>query len=147
VLDFSKIESGQLILDKVPFSMRDITENVQGIFSAMALEKGLAFQVLVDPGFPARLTGDPVRVGQILNNFVSNAIKYTEHGSVTVDVRAISRTANRVTAKITVIDTGKGLSEDQQGAHCRAGRRCGGARSCHLPASGDQYGRQHRRGK
>lgn len=116
VLDFSKIESGQLILDKVPFRMRDIAENVQSIFSAMALEKDLTFQVLVDPGFPAHVSGDPVRVAQILNNFVSNAIKYTEHGSVTVDVRAIAQSANRVTAKITVIDTGIGLSEEQQAA-------------------------------
>ncbi len=114
VLDFSKIESGHLILEKTPFRMRDITENVQGIFSSMALEKGMMFQVLVDPGFPARVTGDPVRVAQILNNFVSNAIKYTDHGSVTLDVRAISRTADRVTAKIAVIDTGPGLSEERQ---------------------------------
>ncbi len=114
VLDFSKIESGQLILDKTPFRMLDITENVQGIFSAMALEKGLSFHVTVDPGFPARVIGDPVRVTQILNNFVSNAIKYTEHGSVTLDVRAITRHTDRVTAKIAVIDTGSGLSEEQQ---------------------------------
>ncbi|MEQ1776416.1 MAG: response regulator, partial [Burkholderiales bacterium] len=113
VLDFSKIESGQLLIDKTPFRMRDVTENVQGIFSTMALEKGLKFQVLVDPGFPARVTGDPVRVAQIMNNFVSNAIKYTGHGSVTLDVRAIANNAERVTAKITVIDTGTGLSEEQ----------------------------------
>jgi signal transduction histidine kinase/CheY-like chemotaxis protein len=116
VLDFSKIESGQLMLEKTPFRMVDITENVQGIFSALALEKGLAFQIMVDPGFPARVTGDPVRVAQILNNFISNAIKYTDHGSVTLDVRAIARSADRVTAKITVIDTGAGLSETQQSA-------------------------------
>jgi signal transduction histidine kinase/CheY-like chemotaxis protein len=116
VLDFSKIESGHLMLDKTAFRMRDITENVQGIFSAMALEKGLSFQVAVDPGFPARVSGDPVRVTQILNNFVSNAIKYTDHGSVTLDVRAIARSTDRVTAKITVIDTGSGLSEAQQAA-------------------------------
>ena len=116
VLDFSKIESGHLILEKTPFRMRDVTENVQGIFSSMALEKGLMFQVLVDPGFPARVTGDPVRVAQILNNFVSNAIKHTDHGSVTLDVRAISRTADRVTAKIAVIDTGPGLSAERQAA-------------------------------
>ena len=116
VLDFSKIESGQLILDKTPFRMRDITDNVQDIFSAMALEKGLNFQVLVDPGFPARVIGDPVRVAQILNNFVSNAIQYTERGAVTLDVRAIARNANRVTAKIAVIDTGIGLTQVQQTA-------------------------------
>ena len=116
VLDFSKIESGHLIIEKTPFRMRDITENVQSIFSSMALEKGLLFQVLVDPGFPARVTGDPVRMAQILNNFVSNAIKHTDHGSVTLDVRAISRTADRVTAKIAVIDTGPGLSAERQAA-------------------------------
>ena len=116
VLDFSKIESGQLMLEKTPFRMRDITENVQGIFSTMALEKGLVFQVLVDPGFPARVTGDPVRIAQIMHNFVSNAIKYTAQGSVTLDVRTIARGTDRVTAKITVIDTGAGLTETQQAA-------------------------------
>ena len=116
VLDFSKIESGHLVLDKTPFRMLDITENVQGIFSTMALEKGLTFQVLVDPGFPSRVIGDPVRIAQIMNNFVSNAIKYTARGTVTLDVRAITRTPNRVTAKITVIDTGSGLSETQLAA-------------------------------
>jgi len=114
VLDFSKIESGQLVLEKTPFRMADITENVQGIFSTMAAEKGLKFQVLVDPGFPSRVAGDPVRVTQIMNNFVSNAIKYTDRGSVTLDVRAIARDDDRVTAKITVIDTGSGLSEEKQ---------------------------------
>lgn len=116
VLDFSKIESGHLIIEKTPFRMRDITDNVQSIFSSMALDKGLSFQVMVDPGFPARVTGDPVRIAQIVNNFVSNAIKYTERGSVTLDVRPIARTTAQVTAKITVIDTGIGLSEAQQGA-------------------------------
>jgi signal transduction histidine kinase/CheY-like chemotaxis protein len=114
VLDFTKIESGQLMLERTPFRMRDIADNVQGIFSTMALEKGLAFQVIVDPGFPARVTGDPVRVAQILNNFVNNAIKYTDHGSVTLDIRAITRNATRVTARMTVIDSGIGLSETQQ---------------------------------
>lgn len=104
------------MLDKTPFRMLDITENVQGIFSTMALEKGLTFQVLVDPGFPSRVIGDPVRIAQIMNNFVSNAIKYTARGTVTLDVRAITRTPNRVTAKITVIDTGSGLSETQLAA-------------------------------
>ena len=116
VLDFSKIESGHLMLEKTAFRMRDITENVQGIFSTMALEKGLAFQVLVDPGFPMRVIGDPVRIAQIMHNFVSNAIKYTNQGSVTLDVRAITRGTDRITAKITVIDTGAGLTEDQQAA-------------------------------
>lgn len=114
VLDFSKIESGQLMFEKIPFRIVDVTENVQSIFSAMALEKGLTFQVLVDPGFPPYVSGDPVRVAQIMNNFVSNAIKYTDHGTVTLDVRAISRHADRVVAKITVIDTGIGISEEQQ---------------------------------
>ena len=116
VLDFSKIESGHLMLEKTAFRMRDITENVQGIFSTMALEKGLVFQVLVDPGFPTRVTGDPVRIAQIMHNFVSNAIKYTARGSVTLDVRTIARGTERITAKITVIDTGTGLTEAQQAA-------------------------------
>jgi signal transduction histidine kinase/ActR/RegA family two-component response regulator len=116
VLDFSKIESGQLVVDKTPFRMLDITENVQGIFSTLALEKGLSFQVAVDPGFPPRVIGDPVRIAQIMNNFVSNAIKYTDQGFVTLDVRAIEHTTDRVVAKIAVIDTGAGLSEAQQTA-------------------------------
>lgn len=116
VLDVSRIESGKLTIEKTRFRLRDIVDNIQAIFSALAQEKNLALNIVFDPAFPRYVAGDPVRVGQVLSNFAGNAIKFTEAGSVTVDVRAISRGPAKVTARLSVADTGPGLTEEQQKA-------------------------------
>lgn len=116
VLDVSKIESGKLTIEKTRFRLRDIIDNIQAIFSTMAQEKNLALNIVFDPGFPRYVAGDPVRVSQLLSNFVGNAIKFTDAGSVTVDVRAISRGPAKVTARLSVTDTGTGLGEEEQKA-------------------------------
>jgi len=121
VLDVSKIESGKLTIEKTRFRLRDIIDNIQAIFSALAQEKNLALNIVFDPAFPRYVAGDPVRVGQVLSNFASNAIKFTEAGSVTVDVRAIARGPAKVTARLSVADTGPGLTDDQQKALFDAG--------------------------
>jgi PAS domain S-box-containing protein len=86
ILDMSKIEAGKMELEAVPFSPVEMAERVEDLHRLRAEEKGLDFEVLVATGAELRRMGDPFRVQQILHNLVSNAIKFTDHGEVTVEV-------------------------------------------------------------
>jgi signal transduction histidine kinase/ActR/RegA family two-component response regulator len=86
VLDFSKIEAGRLELDPAPFEIADVVEAVQVVFGPLAAEKGLALEVSIAPAAAGRRLGDAARVRQVLFNMVSNAIKFTDCGSVRVRV-------------------------------------------------------------
>jgi PAS domain S-box-containing protein len=86
ILDMSKIEAGKMELEDVPFSPVDLADRVEDLHRLMAEEKGLDFEVLVSTGAETRRRGDPFRVQQILHNLVSNAIKFTDRGEVTVEV-------------------------------------------------------------
>ena len=86
ILDFSKIEAGKLQLEAIEFDLRDLVEEVAAAFAERAQRKGLEILAWTAPELPGRLIGDPTRLRQILTNFVSNAIKFTEHGSVLIEV-------------------------------------------------------------
>jgi two-component system, sensor histidine kinase and response regulator len=85
ILDFSKIEAGKLQLERIEFDLRDLVEEVAAAFAERAQRKGLEILAWTAPELPARLIGDPTRLRQILTNFVSNAIKFTEHGAVLIE--------------------------------------------------------------
>lgn len=114
ILDFSKIEAGKLVLDNVPFNLRDLIEDTLAILAPSAFEKGLDLVLLYDPDVPSELVGDPLRLRQILTNLVSNGIKFTARGHVSVRVSLTGAVAPRVPLKISVSDTGIGLSDTQQ---------------------------------
>lgn len=106
ILDLSKIEAGKLTLEETAFDLRALAEDVYAGYRELAAAKSLALELRIAEDAPRHVRGDPMRTRQILVNFVSNAIKFTERGSVTIDVR---RAAGAV--RFAVIDTGIGIEE------------------------------------
>ena len=114
ILDFSKMEAGKTVLDSVAFHLPGVIGDVLRSLAFLAHQKGLELAVHIAPDVPADLTGDPVRLGQVLINLVGNAIKFTEHGEVSVDV-SLSEIANdRACVQFSIRDTGIGIALDQQ---------------------------------
>jgi PAS domain S-box-containing protein len=112
ILDLSKIEAGRLTLEQVPFSLRELLEQVRSLVAPQAQARGL--QLLFDAvPEPDALVGDPTRLRQALLNLVGNAIKFTTRGSVHVRVQRIGGTAGRARLRFEVSDTGIGLSAEQ----------------------------------
>jgi signal transduction histidine kinase/CheY-like chemotaxis protein/HAMP domain-containing protein len=113
ILDFSKIEAGKLDVEAVDFDLDDVIGAVTTLTAQKAHEKGLEFLAHVPPDIPARLVGDPLRLGQILTNFVNNAVKFTEYGEVRLNVERLESTGNKVQLKFSVRDTGIGMTREQ----------------------------------
>lgn len=116
ILDFSKIEAGKLILDRVPFQLRDIVEEVMVMLAPAAHAKNLDLVPLVYNDVPDNVMGDPLRVKQVITNLVNNAIKFTQTGEVVLRASLEEETAdsNRVTLRLSISDSGVGLSRAQQ---------------------------------
>jgi signal transduction histidine kinase/ActR/RegA family two-component response regulator len=115
ILDFSKIEAGKLVIDSVPFSLRDLIEDTQAILAPSAQEKDLQLTLDYAADVPTDLLGDPLRLRQILLNLIGNAIKFTPRGSVHVGVHLTAPVSDgRAPLEIEITDTGIGLSEPQQ---------------------------------
>ncbi|HEX2535386.1 MAG TPA: ATP-binding protein [Chitinophagaceae bacterium] len=116
ILDLSKIEAGMMQLEEVRFSIRSLVSSVGAMFLEKVKEKAVDLQVQVDPNVPDILSGDAVRLTQVLVNLLSNAIKFTEEGRVEVAVHLRSETEERVRIRIEVRDTGIGIPADKQAA-------------------------------
>jgi signal transduction histidine kinase/ActR/RegA family two-component response regulator len=114
ILDISKVEAGKLDLEEIPFDLNRVLENVRSLASTRASEKGLAFELHVDPDVPSQLLGDPLRFGQVLLNLVSNAVKFTEAGAVTVRIATGTLTDRTIELVTSVRDTGIGMSDAEQ---------------------------------
>lgn len=116
ILDFSKIEAGKLVLDQIPLNFQEVVEDVLTMLAPMAYEKHLEQVSLFYSDVPTGVIGDPLRLKQILTNLVNNAIKFTEHGEVVIRVMLDDQKDDMATIKVTVSDTGIGLTKDQQRA-------------------------------
>ncbi len=114
ILDFSKIEAGHLEIEKARFELDRLLQNVYDVTAVRAHEKGLDFVINRDFDIPNLLQGDSVRLNQILINLVSNAIKFTEKGVVSVHLKALERSEKQVLVRIIVTDTGIGISEEEK---------------------------------
>lgn len=114
ILDISKIRSGRMTIEKCDFNMREVTNGILAVMSPKAAEKGLELTCSVDTVVPETLTGDPVRLNQILTNLISNALKFTESGSVSVTIGAKVLETDGVLVEMAVADTGIGIPEDKQ---------------------------------
>jgi two-component system, sensor histidine kinase len=115
ILDFSKIEAGQLGLEMLPLSLPDILDSMVGIYSAQANEKGLSLSWQADGELPTEIISDPVRLRQILSNLLANALKFTEHGSVDIRVRAgESGQPGKLRLHFSVTDSGIGIATAKQ---------------------------------
>ena len=115
ILDFSKIEAGRMELEETDFQLLDIFENIADMFTEMASEKSIDFIIDVDSRVPERLVGDPIRLGQLLTNLVSNAMKFTEKGSVILSCNLLSEAPGSVRLSFKVSDTGIGIGKDKLG--------------------------------
>jgi signal transduction histidine kinase/DNA-binding response OmpR family regulator len=115
ILDFSKMEAGKTVLDSVAFHLPTVVKDVLRSLAFAAHQKGLELTVHIAPDVPADLTGDPIRLGQVLINLVGNAIKFTEHGEVCVDVSVEAVRNDGAVLQFSVRDTGIGIALDQQG--------------------------------
>ncbi|MCI5134180.1 MAG: response regulator [Candidatus Electrothrix sp. AW2] len=113
ILDFSKIEAGKLELDHTAFDLRELLKKISNPMSMKALDKGLYFNVKISPDVHPFLLGDPVRLQQILLNFLNNAIKFTEHGGIDVHITAEKEENDHLLLHINVCDTGIGIPKDR----------------------------------
>ena len=114
ILDFSKIEAGKLELETVHLDMVALVDEVLGLQSPQAHEKGLHLLGLVFDDVPSDLQGDPLRIRQVLTNLVNNAVKFTERGEVIVRVMLEATREEQVTLRVNVSDTGIGLTKEQR---------------------------------
>ena len=114
ILDLSKMERNKVELALTMLDLPGLVRNIRNQFLSLAEAKGIRLVSLMDQEIPARLIGDPVRLGQILNNLVSNAIKYTDTGKVTIAVQIVEQLENRVHLHFSVKDTGMGIPKELQ---------------------------------
>jgi signal transduction histidine kinase/ActR/RegA family two-component response regulator len=115
ILDMSKIEAHKLDLEHLRFDIGSVLRAVEVQSHDMARAKGLSLVFDVEPQATLPLMGDPLRVGQIVSNYVSNAIKFTSHGRIEVRVRLVSQDECSAELRIDVLDTGPGMSTEAQG--------------------------------
>ncbi len=113
ILDFSKIEAGRLNLENIPFSVGALLDEVIGVFSGAASQKGLLLRWRADGAFRDTVLGDPVRIRQVLNNLVSNALKFTERGQIEIRLSELpSDDTQKIGLSFAVADTGIGIPAD-----------------------------------
>ncbi|NRF40609.1 response regulator [Pedobacter foliorum] len=114
VLDYNKIESGKMLFEQIDFNLIELVNSIKETHYLKAKEKGLKFKIKVDSDLPAMIIGDPIRLIQILNNLVSNAIKFTNDGSVILDLSLNSLLGNLVDINFVVTDTGIGIDPNRK---------------------------------
>jgi PAS domain S-box-containing protein len=113
ILDYSKVEAGRLELDQTELCLGDLLENVADLFNVRAEEKGIELVLDIAPDVPEHVVGDPLRIGQVMNNLVGNAVKFTEHGEIAIKVEQLERKDGISTLRFSVRDTGIGMSDEQ----------------------------------
>jgi two-component system sensor histidine kinase/response regulator len=113
VLDFSKIEAGAMTLANEPFDVRAIFDSVDAVLGSSARSKGLAFAITLDDDVPAIVVGDRLRLSEVVLNLVSNAVKFTQLGSVTVQLGVVASDEEEITLLCSVVDTGIGIATNE----------------------------------
>ncbi|HLK22653.1 MAG TPA: ATP-binding protein, partial [Bryobacteraceae bacterium] len=110
ILDFSHLDAGKMILTPAPFDLRQTVQEVLALFDAVVSKKGLKLDLRYQAGAPSMLLGDAVRIRQVMTNLVGNAVKFTERGTIDVNVECPGRTASEALMKVEVKDTGIGIA-------------------------------------
>ncbi len=119
ILDFSKIEAGKMELEHIPFLLDQTLDVVTVLTGTKAEEQGLKLSIIVDPGVPNKLVGDPLRLGQIISNLVTNAVKFTAKGTITIRIERVEAQEDfpsefdSVALRFSVKDSGIGMTEEQ----------------------------------
>ena len=112
ILDNSKLEAGKMEIISVEYELSSVINDLVNMIQTKADEKGLAFEVKVDENIPHLLAGDEVRIKQVILNILSNGVKYTEKGSVTLDMSYEKKDDEHITLEVHVVDTGIGIKPD-----------------------------------
>ena len=112
ILDFSKIEAGRLALETVDFKLQETVEEVSELLAITARQKKIELSCFVAPALPTMVAGDPGRIRQVLTNLLGNAIKFTEHGEVSLRVEHAGEHEGRTLVRFDVTDTGIGIAPD-----------------------------------
>ncbi len=113
ILDYSKIEAGKLKIEKIPFDLRELLKDVPELLKSKAEEKGLSLNLAYPSHLPRYFIGDTGRIGQILINFISNAIKFTHEGQILISVSTQKKTETETDVRLTVKDSGIGIPEEK----------------------------------
>lgn len=113
ILDYSRIEAGRIELEHERFDLNDVVDRVETIIGTRARQKGLDYQAAIDPAVPLHLIGDEWRLGQVLNNLLANAVKFTDAGRVGLRIGVQKRDGHSVSLVFQVSDTGIGITEEQ----------------------------------
>lgn len=114
ILDFSKIEAGGVVLEKIPFSLRECVNRAFQLFLSEATRKGLSTVYEIAPGIYDNVVGDPYRLNQVIFNLLSNALKFTEQGSIVLKVACVEATASSLTLQFSIVDSGIGIPPEVQ---------------------------------
>lgn len=112
ILDYSKIEAGMLLIENIPFNLHRLVEEAVSLFSPKAHGKGIEIVSFIETGVPTGVQGDPGRLRQVFNNIIGNAVKFTEKGEVSVTVRMLKESKEKVLLQIDIQDTGIGMSDE-----------------------------------
>ncbi len=112
ILDFSKIEAGKMEIIPVEYELSSLLNDLVNMIHKRAEDKGLKFIVNADKNLPTILYGDEIRIKQVVTNILINAVKYTERGSITMTVESVQRSADKITIKFSVRDTGIGIKQE-----------------------------------
>lgn len=112
LLDISSMEAQKLMLEDIPFDLRETLNDLVHMLGTRAREKGLALELRIDEELPWALRGDPVRIRQVLLNLVSNAIKFTDSGHVLISIEVLGRRDEKVRLRLAVEDTGIGINPE-----------------------------------
>lgn len=113
ILDFNKIEAGKVDLEKIPFDFKDLVYQITRSLQAKASENLNTIEIITDEDFVSNLISDPLRINQIITNLVSNAIKFTQEGSIKIKLNQLAVIDNYSTFKVEIIDTGIGIDKDK----------------------------------
>lgn len=114
ILDFSKIEAGKVELEHIPLDLKSLIKDIESNYQPLAKSKHIRLYTSIDPDLPEGLCGDPVRLGQILNNLINNAIKFTQRGGVFIEVQLLSQDSSHASVGFCVRDTGIGIEKEMQ---------------------------------
>ncbi|NOQ90747.1 MAG: response regulator [Gammaproteobacteria bacterium] len=114
ILDLSKIEAGKLSFEKIAFNFKQLINDIVVLYSLKAEQHGVSIMQDIDASLPDSLLGDPTRLRQVIVNLVSNALKFTKQGEVKISIEVVKKVADSVELKVTVSDTGIGISQQAQ---------------------------------
>lgn len=112
ILDFNKIEAGKIALESINFNIKELVSNIKKSFQLNALSKNITLHLTYDENIPENLIGDPLRIGQILNNLVNNAVKFTNEGSIMLELSLNQIDNGYASIDVSVKDTGIGIAEE-----------------------------------